>query len=153
VTNNNGFWIAWLDLWTPSCTISLNRNQLQQHTFNLLPRTAPFSFSCLSSFTISKLTQRSHVSSLYNFGKNRINITIFNGSSTIVCLFVAAKTYVSHCLAMDVSAVLLWLQTSGVQVSCHNIIMGPAGLGSENDCSGEASSSLPETETSKAPIR
>jgi hypothetical protein len=27
----------------------------------------------------------------------------------------------SHCLATDVSAVLLWLHTSGFQVSCHNI--------------------------------
>jgi hypothetical protein len=27
VTNNNGFWIGWLDLLTPSCTISFNHNQ------------------------------------------------------------------------------------------------------------------------------
>jgi hypothetical protein len=29
VTNNNGFWIGWLDLLTNSCTMSLNYNQLQ----------------------------------------------------------------------------------------------------------------------------
>jgi hypothetical protein len=39
VTNNNVFWIGWLDLLTPSCTISLNYNQLQQLAINLLPRT------------------------------------------------------------------------------------------------------------------
>jgi hypothetical protein len=27
VTNNNGFWIGWLNLMTPSCTIPLNHNQ------------------------------------------------------------------------------------------------------------------------------
>jgi hypothetical protein len=27
--NNNGFWIGWLDLLTPSCTISLNYIRLQ----------------------------------------------------------------------------------------------------------------------------
>jgi hypothetical protein len=37
VTNNNGFWIGWLDLLTPSVTISLNRNQLQELTLNLQP--------------------------------------------------------------------------------------------------------------------
>jgi hypothetical protein len=28
VTNDNGFWIGWLDLLTPSFAISLNHNQL-----------------------------------------------------------------------------------------------------------------------------
>jgi hypothetical protein len=36
VTNNNGFWTGWLDLLTPSCTISLNHNKLQL-TVNLQP--------------------------------------------------------------------------------------------------------------------
>jgi hypothetical protein len=45
VTNNNGFWIGRLDLLTPSCTISLNHNQLQQLTINDCLRLAPFSFS------------------------------------------------------------------------------------------------------------
>jgi hypothetical protein len=31
VTNNNGFWIAWWDLLTPSFTISLNHSQLQYY--------------------------------------------------------------------------------------------------------------------------
>jgi hypothetical protein len=39
VTNNNGFWIGWLDLLTSSCTIYINYNQLQQLIINLLPRT------------------------------------------------------------------------------------------------------------------
>jgi hypothetical protein len=36
----------------------------------------------------------SHVSSLYIFGKGRIEITTSNSSSIIVCLFVAAETFV-----------------------------------------------------------
>jgi hypothetical protein len=34
MTNNNGFWIWWLYLLTPSCTISLNHNPLQQPIIN-----------------------------------------------------------------------------------------------------------------------
>jgi hypothetical protein len=34
VINNNGFWIGWLDLLTPSFTISLNHNQLQSLSIN-----------------------------------------------------------------------------------------------------------------------
>jgi hypothetical protein len=37
VTNNNGFWIGWLDLLTASSTISRNHNQLQELTINLQP--------------------------------------------------------------------------------------------------------------------
>jgi hypothetical protein len=59
---------------------------------------------------------------LYNFGANRIQITTSNSSSVSLCLSVAAETCLaSRCLAMDVSAVLLSLHTSGVQVSCHSI--------------------------------
>jgi hypothetical protein len=43
VTNNNGFWIGWLCLLTPSCTISLNHNQLQHLKIN----------DCLSPFLFS----------------------------------------------------------------------------------------------------
>jgi hypothetical protein len=46
VTNNNGFWIGWLDLLPPSCTISLNHNQLQKLTINYCLRFASFPFSC-----------------------------------------------------------------------------------------------------------
>jgi hypothetical protein len=77
-------------------------------------------------------TERSHVSSLYNFGKNRIEITTSNSSSIILCLFVVAETCIENrCLAMDVSAVLLWLRTFGVQALCHNIIRSttPSFLG------------------------
>jgi hypothetical protein len=37
VTSNNWFWIGWLHLLTPPCTISLNHNQLQYLLINLLP--------------------------------------------------------------------------------------------------------------------
>jgi hypothetical protein len=42
----------------------------------------------------TELTQLSHVSSLYNFGKDRIQITISKISSIIVCLFVSAETFI-----------------------------------------------------------
>jgi hypothetical protein len=69
-------------------------------------------------------------------------ITTSNRSCVIACLFVDTETCLAtlpsntcpspvesitsriclpnRCLAMDVSAVLLWLHTSGVQSSCHN---------------------------------
>jgi hypothetical protein len=51
----------------------------------------------------TELTGRCHVSSLYNFGRNRIEITTSNGSSVIMCLSVAEKIYLeSRCLAMDI---------------------------------------------------
>jgi hypothetical protein len=63
----------------------------------------------------TELTRRSHVSSFYNFGKNRIEITTSNSSSII-----AAETCLaSRCLVIDVSAVLLWVHACGVQASCH----------------------------------
>jgi hypothetical protein len=40
VTNNNGFWIRWLDLLTSSSAVSLNHNQLQSLTINLQPNTS-----------------------------------------------------------------------------------------------------------------
>jgi hypothetical protein len=46
-------------------------------------------------FSSPPLTERSHVSSLYNFGKNGIEITTSNSSTIIACLFVAAE----RCLA------------------------------------------------------
>jgi hypothetical protein len=68
-------------------------------------------------------TQRSHLTFRYNFGENRIEATISNSPSITVFLSVAAGTCLaSHCLAMDVSAALLWLFTSGAQASCHNIL-------------------------------
>jgi hypothetical protein len=49
VTNNNGFWIGWLDLLTPFFTITLNHNQLQQLTIIDCLRLAPFwlDYDCL----------------------------------------------------------------------------------------------------------
>jgi hypothetical protein len=131
VTYNNGFWIGWLDLLMPSFTITLNYSQLQQLTISLLPRTHSI-LVLLSQFFYSFWTQllnltteftvRSHVSSLYNFGENWIEITTSNNSSTLACAFVAVETgLASRCLAMDVSVVLLWLHTSGVQASCPSM--------------------------------
>jgi hypothetical protein len=42
MTNNNGFWIGWLDLLTPSSTVTLNYNQLQQLTIDDCLRLSPF---------------------------------------------------------------------------------------------------------------
>jgi hypothetical protein len=38
VTNNNGFWVGFIDAFF---TVVLNYNQIQQLTINLLPRTRP----------------------------------------------------------------------------------------------------------------
>jgi hypothetical protein len=82
------------------------------------------------------------MSPFYNFGASRIEITHCNSSSVILCLPDVAETCVnfvatlwflqaypllrmrvlaSRCLAMDVSAVLLWLHGSGVHASYHSI--------------------------------
>jgi hypothetical protein len=55
VTNNNVFWIGWLDLLIPSFTVSLNHNQLQQLTIRYCLRLAPFSFTFSFSFYDSLL--------------------------------------------------------------------------------------------------
>jgi hypothetical protein len=54
VTNNNGYWIGWLDLLTPSFTIALNHNQLQQLIINYRLRLAPF----LNGLRVSSLLLR-----------------------------------------------------------------------------------------------
>jgi hypothetical protein len=111
--------------------MSRNYNQLQQLTINLLLRTrsivvllSHFSYNFWTQLlNWTELTARSHVSSLYNFGKKEIDTTASNSSSIIVCLLVATdKCLLSRCLAMDVSAVLLWLHISGVQEPCHAIL-------------------------------
>lgn len=51
VTNGNGFRIGLLDLLTPSFTINLNRNQLQQRTMNVCVRLTPFLFLLSLSLT------------------------------------------------------------------------------------------------------
>jgi hypothetical protein len=120
VTNNDGFWIAWLDLYTASLLPLLYTVNYNSSHSIYCRRLAPFSSFCLSSLTTSELTQRSHVSSLYNLGKNRIEATTSNSSSVIVCLFVAAELCLaSRCLEINVSAVLLWLHNSSVQASRH----------------------------------
>jgi hypothetical protein len=83
------------------------------------------------------------MSSLYNLGTNRIEITISNSSPYCVLIhccgnvssdpipsngcpytvdsITSGTCLPNHCLAMDVFAVLLWLHTSDVQASCHNV--------------------------------
>jgi hypothetical protein len=65
VTNNNGFWIGWLDLLTPSFTITSNHNQLQEFTVNLQPNpsslTAEDSLHSRSRSTTDFCQSRSHV--------------------------------------------------------------------------------------------
>jgi hypothetical protein len=39
MTNNNGFWIRWLDLLTPSCAICLNHNHITTAHNKWLPKT------------------------------------------------------------------------------------------------------------------
>jgi hypothetical protein len=46
LTNNNGFWIGWLDLLTPSFTVTLNYTQLQQLAISDCLRLAPFWLDC-----------------------------------------------------------------------------------------------------------
>jgi hypothetical protein len=130
VTNSNGFWIGWFDLLTPSFTISLNYNQLQQLTIeDCLPSLHSlldyecllsycdwlgsdlrighfYSFRCPmvntpqlntqsnstteqpSEFSSGWITQCriNYLSSLYNSGTNRIEITISNSSSIVLSL-------------------------------------------------------------------
>jgi hypothetical protein len=58
-------------------------------------------------------SRTNYVYLLYNFQANRIEITTSNSSSIIPCPSVAAQTYpANRYLAMEVFAVLLWLNTS-----------------------------------------
>jgi hypothetical protein len=97
---------------------------------------ASYNFSTFLLNWNIELTQRFHVSCfLCNLEKNRTEITSPSSSSIIMCLSVAAYTCVNflaglwfpqtciatRCLAMEVSEVLLCLNTSGVQASCHSI--------------------------------
>jgi hypothetical protein len=68
MTNNNGFWIGWLDLLAP-CTISLNHNQSSAEPIFLDCRgLAPFSFSFYewlliydwTTYTVSRRIHRKH---------------------------------------------------------------------------------------------
>jgi hypothetical protein len=74
VTNNNGFWIGWLDLLTPCSTITLNQNQLKQLAINLQPNpssltvedslhsrsTTDFKFDW-TTYKVSRRTHRKHI--------------------------------------------------------------------------------------------
>jgi hypothetical protein len=52
VTNNNGFWIGWLDLLTPYFTISFTLNQYQERKINDCLRLAPFCLRLRLSFLL-----------------------------------------------------------------------------------------------------
>jgi hypothetical protein len=94
---------------------------------SLLWGLATFSFSDIIFLqflnSTTELTEPSQVFFRYNLWKDRIEI-ISKSSSIIMCFSVAAEScLVSRCLAMVVSMVLLWLHISGVQSSCHSIIL------------------------------
>jgi hypothetical protein len=59
VTNNNGVSIGWLDLLTPSFTITRNRNQLHELTINLQTNPSPLTRSPRSTTVFCY--SRSHV--------------------------------------------------------------------------------------------
>jgi hypothetical protein len=82
-----------------------------------------------------------YVSSFYNLRKNLIQTTTSksscycvlirwgnvssvplpsNGCPSTIDNVTSGTFLLNRCLAMDVSAVLLWLHTSGIQASCHN---------------------------------
>jgi hypothetical protein len=52
MTNNNGFWIGWLELVTPSFTFALNYNHLTQVTINNCLRLLPFLTGLRMSFLL-----------------------------------------------------------------------------------------------------
>jgi hypothetical protein len=117
-------WIYW-HLLVQSLVMTMNYNNshsiFSRTLLSWLPRLAPIlvlvlvlrltyesltnlSWLTLHSWTLSSTTgliQRSHVSSLYNFGKDRIEITTSNSSSIIVWLFVAAETFVNPAARSD----------------------------------------------------
>jgi hypothetical protein len=79
VTNNNGFWIRWLDLLTPSFKITLNYNQLQSIYCRGL---APLSSSCLNSLTTSELNYWTKVTQR----QVKVKILLWPTVSRPVCL-------------------------------------------------------------------
>jgi hypothetical protein len=89
-------WIYWR-LLLQSLLITIKYNSSQSIYCRGL---APFPFSRLNSVTTcevnycTELTQHSHVSSIYDLGKNRVEITTSNSSSIIMCLSVPAETRV-----------------------------------------------------------
>jgi hypothetical protein len=74
------------------CKIIVNYSQLESSQSIYWRCLAPFSFFSLSSLTASELIERPHVSSLYSFGEDQIEITISSSSSINVCLFITAET-------------------------------------------------------------
>jgi hypothetical protein len=80
-------------------------------------------FSSPSATRTRYSTPPPHLSPLYNFGANQIQITTFNSSPIIPCPSVAAETCLpSRCLAMEVSAMFLWLHTSVVSHYIQDVI-------------------------------
>jgi hypothetical protein len=124
MTNNNGFWVRWLDLLTPCFTTSLNHNQSSAEPFFLDCRgLALFSFSFsfnsdltwfFTTYTLSRRIHRKHIRCpatdicephrkhlfLYSCIYSALHS---NGSYPIVAfVFVVAGMYLPRrCLAMD----------------------------------------------------
>jgi hypothetical protein len=78
-----------------------------------------FDDSCPQWLTTNNLVLLVLHTKLWGGPKTKCHLQKF---STVVCIFVPVRRYIpSLCLAMDVSNVLLWLNYSSFQVSCHNI--------------------------------
>jgi hypothetical protein len=61
-----GFWIGWLDLLTPSCTVSLNHNPLQEPTISLQPNPSSLTVedlphSCSTTYLMSECESESYI--------------------------------------------------------------------------------------------
>jgi hypothetical protein len=104
VPNNNGFWIGLLDLLThfwPYLLITINYNNPQSlYCRELAPFSSPVSILLLLLNSNTELTQRSHVSSHYDFGKDWIEINTSNSSSIILCLFFDTEACVNFVVTL-----------------------------------------------------
>jgi hypothetical protein len=82
------------------------------------------SFWCLNS-SIQLLCFRAHILAGWRSKldwQQTIFVVLYNLPARTIQKTSIAQCLASLCLVMDVSAVLLWLHTSGVQAPCHSIL-------------------------------
>jgi hypothetical protein len=123
----NGFWIRWLDLLTPSFTISLNHNQSKWFPVNLQPNPSSLSaedslhsrsHSAIDDYIVSRRIHRKHIRcpAMDISEPHRRHLFLYcfiyrafhsNGNYPIVaCVFVVAGMCLpSHCPATELSLV------------------------------------------------
>jgi hypothetical protein len=135
------FWVMNLPLLQLHYSL-VNPSQLNPQPSSTTELPSEFSSDWLTTDSVN------YVSCLYNFRMNRIEITISNSSHCVLIrccknMFsnplpskrcpstVDSVTWVTclpnRCLAMEISAVLLWLHTSGIQASCRSTFTGIVG--------------------------